>query len=196
MLPVEVSSRVASTRPSITHPHPAVRGTFHFDESHNGRMGSLQVAARIEESGSGELCRTILGALPHWFGIPDSVADYVAVADRSPSIIATADEIDVGITTLVTHNPYAAEVYVMGVLPEYHRKGVGWAMLRAAEAMLASSGVEFLQVKTLSPTKPDTGYERTRAFYFAYGFRPLEEFPLLWDTDNPALQMIKAISIS
>ena len=64
---VEMSSRVASTRPSITHPQPAVRGTFHFDGSHNGRMGSLQFSTRIEESGSGDV-RTILGALPHWFG--------------------------------------------------------------------------------------------------------------------------------
>lgn len=159
-------------------------------------MRSLQVSTRFEGSGSGELCRSVLAALPHWFGIPESVADYVAVADRSPSVIATADEKDVGITTLVSHSPYAAEVYVMGVLPEYHRHGAGRAMLRAAETRLAGEGVEFLQVKTLSPSKPDAGYERTRAFYFAYGFRPLEEFPLLWDAENPALQMVKAVSVS
>ncbi len=159
-------------------------------------MDPLRVTTRIEESGSGELCRFVLDALPHWFGIPGSVADYVAAADRSPSVIAAAHGKDVGITTLVTHSPYAAEVYVMGVLPKYRRRGVGWAMLRAAESQLARSGVEFLQVKTLSPAKPDAGYEQTRAFYFAYGFRPLEEFPLLWDPDNPALQMIKAVRAS
>lgn len=159
-------------------------------------MGSLGVTLRIEESGSGKICRSILEALPHWFGIPASVADFVAVADRSPSVIATADERDIGITTVVSHSPYAAEVYVMGVLPRHRRQGVGRAMLRAAEARLASSGVQFLQVKTLSPSKHDMGYEQTRAFYLAYGFRPLEEFPLLWDSDNPALQMIKTIPIS
>jgi hypothetical protein len=53
--------------------------------------------------------------------------------------------------------------------------------------------VEFLQVKTVAPRKPDDGYEKTRAFYLAYGFRPLEEFQDLWDVDNPALQMIKVI---
>jgi GNAT superfamily N-acetyltransferase len=157
-------------------------------------VGAQVIATRIEESGSGDICRFILHALPHWFGIPSSVADYVAVADRSPSVIAMADRKDIGIATLVSHSPYAAEVYVMGVLPEYHRMGAGTAMLRAAETRLASAGVEFLQVKTLSPAKPDAGYEQTRAFYFAYGFRPLEEFPLLWDADNPALQMVKAIA--
>jgi GNAT superfamily N-acetyltransferase len=154
---------------------------------------ALSISTRIEESGCGRTCRTILDALPHWFGVPASVADYVAVADRSPSVIASADGRDVGIATIVSHSPYAAEVYVMGVLPECHRRGVGRALLRAAEVRLASEGVEYLQVKTRGPSKPDAGYEKTRAFYLAYGFRPLEEFPLLWDADNPALQMIKTV---
>lgn len=157
-------------------------------------MGDQVVVTRIEESGSGEICRSILARLPQWFGIPESVERFVAVADRSPSVVAAADEKDIGITTLLSHSPFAAEVYVMGVLPEYHRMGAGKAMLRAAETRLATSGVEFLQVKTLSASKPDAGYERTRAFYFACGFRPLEEFPLLWDADNPALQMVKAVT--
>jgi GNAT superfamily N-acetyltransferase len=156
---------------------------------------ALPLSTRIEETGSGRTCRTILEALPHWFGVPASVDDYVAVADRSPSVIASADGREVGIATVVSHSPYAAEVYVMGVLPEWHRRGVGRAMLRAAETRLASQGVEYLQVKTRGPSKPDAGYEETRAFYLAYGFRPLEEFPLLWDADNPALQMIKTVGV-
>jgi len=155
---------------------------------------ALQIGTRVEESGSGRICRTILEALPHWFGIPASVADYVAVADQSPSVIASAGPTDVGIATIVSHSPYAAEVYVMGVLPDYHRRGVGRAMLRAAETRLARQGVEYLQVKTRGPSKPDEGYEKTRAFYLAYGFRPLEEFPLLWDAENPALMLIKTVS--
>ena len=156
-------------------------------------MELLEVTTRIQPSGGGEVCRSILGALPHWFGIPDAVVDFVAAADRSPSVIASVDGKDIGITTIVSHSPYAAEVYVMGVLPEYRRKGVGSVMLRTVEAMLSRSGVEFLQVKTLSPSRPDVGYEETRAFHLAYGFRPLEEFPSLWDSQNPALQMVKAV---
>ena len=85
------------------------------------------------------------------------------------------------------------EVYVLAVLPELHRQGIGRALLGHAEGMLAADGVDFLQVKTLAPSKPDDGYEKTLAFYVAYGFRPLEEFRDLWDADNPALQMIKVI---
>jgi hypothetical protein len=51
-----------------------------------------------------------------------------------------------------------------------------------------------LQVNTLSAARPDPGYDATRAFYLAYGFRPLEEFPTRWDPANPALQLIKSIT--
>jgi GNAT superfamily N-acetyltransferase len=143
--------------------------------------------------GSGEICREILAALPASFGIPSSVEDFIAVADRSPTVIASLGDRDIGLLTLVRHSPYSAEVYVMGVIPEFHRQGVGHALLGHAEGILAADGVEFLQVKTLSPSKPDGGYDKTRAFYLACGFRPLEEFPRLWDRDNPALQMIKVV---
>jgi hypothetical protein len=53
-----------------------------------------------------------------------------------------------------------------------------------------------LQVKTLSASRPDPGYDKTRAFYLAFGFRPLEEFPTLWYPSNPALQLIKSIGPS
>jgi GNAT superfamily N-acetyltransferase len=128
-----------------------------------------------------------------WFGIPASVEDYVATADRSPTVIASLRAEEVGLLTLVRHSRYAAEVYVMAVLPELHRHGIGRALLAHAEGVLAADGVEFLQVKTLAPSKPDDGYDKTRAFYLAYGFRPLEEYKDLWDAENPALQMIKVI---
>ena len=148
---------------------------------------------RSEAFGAGETCRRILTTLPTWFGIPASVEDYVATAERSPTVIAGLEDEEVGFLTMVRHSPYAAEVYVMAVLPDLHRQGIGRALLGYAEAMLGADGVEFLQVKTLAPSKPDEGYEKTRAFYLDYGFRPLEEFPDLWDPENPALQMIKAI---
>ena len=153
------------------------------------------VRIRHQEAGTGETCRRILKTLPEWFGIPASAEDYAATAERSPSVVASRNGDDIGFVTLVRHSPYAAEVYVMAVRPEFHRQGIGRQLLWSAEEQLVTDGVEFLQVKTLAPSKPDDGYEKTRAFYFAYGFRPLEEFPDLWDAENPALQMIKVVSL-
>jgi GNAT superfamily N-acetyltransferase len=160
---------------------------------HAGRVEPLEATLRVEPAGSGALCGRVLAALPTWFGIPESVADYVAGADAHPTVVACTEGEDVGILTLVTHTPYAAEVYVMGVLPHRHRRGIGRAMLERAEDWLSERDIEYLQVKTLSPRHPDPGYAKTRAFYLACGFRPLEEFLDLWGADQPALQMVKAL---
>jgi GNAT superfamily N-acetyltransferase len=82
----------------------------------------------------------------------------------------------------------------MGVRPEHHRHGIGRQMLGLAETWLRGRDIEYLQVKTLSPRHPDPGYVKTRDFYFAVGFRPLEEFPELWQPESPALQMVKTLS--
>jgi GNAT superfamily N-acetyltransferase len=158
-----------------------------------GVAAEVELRIRDQAVGAGEICRRILETLPTWFGIPASVEDYIATADRSPTVVASLGDEDVGLLTLVRHSRYAAEVYVMAVLPELHRQGIGRALLGHSESTLAADGVEFLQVKTLAQSKPDDGYDKTRAFYLAYGFRPLEEFPGLWDAENPALQMIKVI---
>jgi len=151
------------------------------------------IELRTEAAGAGGTCRRILETLPSWFGIPAAVEDYVAVADRSVTVVASRDDQDVGFLTLVSHGPFAAEIYVMGVIPQEHRQGIGRLLLAEAESRLATAGVEFLQVKTLSSKRSDKGYDKTRAFYLSCGFRPLEELPEIWGPENPALQMIKAI---
>ena len=80
----------------------------------------------------------------------------------------------------------------MGVRRERHGAGLGTAVLDAGEAYLRDRGVEYLQVKTLGPSRPDAGYERTRGFYEARGFVPLEELHDLWDA-NPCLLLVKSL---
>ena len=99
-----------------------------------------------------------------------------------------------GIATIKHHSPYAAEIYLMAIKPAFHRHGMGRLMLGRVERRLAADNVEFLQVKTLSAARDDEGYAKTRAFWLACGFRPLEEFPTLWDPSNPALQLIKTVA--
>jgi hypothetical protein len=45
----------------------------------------------------------------------------------------------------------------------------------------------------LSAVHPDQGYAKTRAFYQAMGFCPLEELPDFWDAENPCLRMVKKL---
>jgi ribosomal protein S18 acetylase RimI-like enzyme len=143
--------------------------------------------------GQSAVCEPILRALPEWFGIGEATRQYILDVETMPTFLATVEERVVGFLTFRQHSPYAAEVHVMGVHPRAHRRGVGRALMQALEAHLREQGIEFLQVKTLSPAHPDQNYAKTRAFYRAMGFKPLEEFPDLWDEQHPCLQMIKGL---
>lgn len=145
------------------------------------------------EVGRAAIAEPVLRALPDWFGIEAATLHYIAYTDAHPTFVASADERPVGFLALLEHSPYAAEIYVMAVLPDFHRMGVGRALVEAAEAHLRARHFEYLQVKTLADTDPDAGYRATRAFYRALGFRDLEVFPTLWSASNPCLQLIKRI---
>ena len=152
-----------------------------------------------------EAVERLLRALPQWFGIEASNAAYVEAARHLPAYLAwpatgpssAPDGGPVGaagVLLLERHFPAAAEIYLLAVDPAYHRHGAGRALVAAAETGLIADGVEFLQVKTLGPSRPDEGYQRTREFYAAVGFTPLEEIHGLWDPENPCLIMIKHLA--
>lgn len=151
------------------------------------------VVLQTHASGSGPRCRAILDQLPTWFGVPEANDEYVERADRQPTTIARVDGRDAGLLIIDNYTDKSAEVHLLAVVPDLHRRGIGTALLRHAERELRADGYEYLQVKTLSARNPDAGYAKTRAFYEAYGFRSLEEWPALWDPSNPALQMVKSI---
>jgi len=137
------------------------------------------------------ICEPVLRSLPQWFGIEAANVQYLQDIEELPTFLAQGDGGVTGFLTIREHNEYAAEIHIVGVRPEAHRQGIGRALLAEAERYLAQRGIEYLQVKTLSPAHPDQGYARTRAFYRAMGFRPLEEFPELWGPENPCLLMVK-----
>ncbi|MBN1660145.1 MAG: GNAT family N-acetyltransferase [Anaerolineae bacterium] len=144
--------------------------------------------------GQAAACEPILRALPDWFGIEEAIVHYVGEIERLPTFRAVGDGgATLGFVSVKQHTPFAADLYVLGVRREAHRQGIGSAMLAAVEAWLRGQGVEYLQVKTLSEAHPDPNYARTRLFYEAAGFRPLEEMPELWDEANPCLIMIKRL---
>ncbi len=154
---------------------------------------SINVRLRNEATGSGSTCRRILEALPAWFGVPRSFEDCVAASDRLPAAIASVGNDDVGILTWLMHTPLVAEVYVLGVVPDFHHQDVDRRLLCHVESSIAKCGVNVLQVKTLSPRTPDDGYERTRSFYLSCGFRPVERVTDTRGQKNPALVMFKPV---
>jgi ribosomal protein S18 acetylase RimI-like enzyme len=140
------------------------------------------------------VCVPILRALPDWFGIEQDILDYEREIEQLPTFLARLDGSVAGFLSLKQHNPFSAEIYVMAVRPEAHRLGLGRALVQAAENHSHDLGVEYMQVKTLGPSRPDKGYGRTIAFYSALGFRPLEEFPQIWGEANPCLILVKRLT--
>jgi len=147
------------------------------------------VAAVEQPAARSELCREILAAVPDWFQIPEAVEDYVRAVAELPTFASGRD----GFLSLKLHTDAAAEIYVMGVKPESHRRGIGTALVEAGEAFLCARGIEYLQVKTLGPSEPSEHYAATRRFYAARGFRPLEELTAIWGEENPCLIMVKRL---
>lgn len=153
---------------------------------------TLRISER--DFGAGALCRSILDQLPEWFGIPESNADYARLADEGPAWLAVDNGEVVGLMLLKPHFTTAVEVYLLAVVPARHRSGVGRTLIAAAEAWAKARGARYLTVKTRGPSLPYEPYERTRAFYEAVGFVPVEEFTEIWGPENPALLMVKAVA--
>jgi len=160
-----------------------------------GPVGSVLHPVPVLDGRRGAICREVLESLPEWFGIPASVESYVAAADELPMLACFDPAGDVvGFVSVKIHTAFAAEVYVMGVKRSWQRRGIGRALIEAVVELAISQGVRFLTVKTLSPSNDDPNYARTRLFYEAVGFLPIEEFPTLWGPENPCIFMLRPIS--
>jgi len=153
-------------------------------------MKETRSSIRSMIEGEADECERILRSLPEWFGIEESIIGYRRDIEAMDTYVTEISGKVVGFLTLNQHNEFSAEIHVMALSGERHGHGLGRALVEHAEQMLRSRSVEYLEVKTLGPSRPDEHYERTRGFYFALGFRPLEE-NRLWGEVNPCLIMVK-----
>ena len=141
----------------------------------------------------GEICKQILHSLPDWFGIEESIIQYIKDADAMPTMIVKDENNVIGFLTIKRHFSETAEIHCMGILPQYHRKGIGKLLIQELENNLKNDGFKILQVKTISEESDCKFYAKTREFYKSVGFIPLEVFPKLWDESNPCLQLVKQL---
>ena len=135
----------------------------------------------------------LLRSLPDWFGIEESIVDYVRDAHSKPTYLAVDPSGGVVGAMLVTdHNASTKEIHLMAVAADHQRLGIGRAMVNAVESDARRAGVKLLEVKTLGPSMDYEPYARTREFYHAVGFVPVEEIVGLWP-GNPCLIMVKPL---
>ena len=130
------------------------------------------------------IARLILEQLPEWFGIPEARENYIRESAGEFMIASFENGTPNGFLCLKETGKDTVEIAVMGVLKEYHRKGIGTRLFEAAKEIAVEKGYSFLQVKTVQMDRYEE-YDRTNRFYLALGFKEFEVFPTLWEERNP-----------
>lgn len=133
------------------------------------------------------ISRSILESLTEWFEIDENREKYIEDSSQW-SFFAAFEEEDnnkpVGFLCLKETGPEAVELAVMGVLKQYHRKGVGRCLFEAAKEFAADKGYAFLHVKTVQYGVYKE-YDKTNLFYKSLGFKELEVIEEIWGKENP-----------
>ena len=152
-------------------------------------MDLKEISAANEKQ---RITRAILEALPDWFGVEESREEYIRKSADLTFYAAYDGNRPIGFICLKETGKDTAEICVMGVLKEYHRKGVGKALFGAAKKAAVCAGYSFLQVKTVQMGKY-ADYDATNRFYLSLGFKEFEVFPTLWDEWNPCQVYVMAL---
>lgn len=128
----------------------------------------------------------VLEKLPQWFGNKQALDDYIEKVSGFPYWAALNNENScVGFLSVKRHYGHTGDIFLCGVLPEYHRSGIGKSLYQLAEVYLIQNGCKYIIVKTLSDVVSYEPYARTRAFYESVGFEPLVTLTEMWDEENP-----------
>ncbi|MGG5461129.1 GNAT family N-acetyltransferase [Clostridium sp. B9] len=139
-----------------------------------------------------EIAKSILSELSEWFGLPDSTAEYIKYSKEMPFWADIENEQVRGFIALKETSLYTAEVYVMGVLKQFHRNKIGNDLFKACYDYAKEQGYLYMQVKTVKEGCYEV-YNRTSMFYKSLGFKEFECFDTLWDEWNPCQIYIKSI---
>lgn len=138
------------------------------------------------------IARRVLESLPEWFGIAESREEYIRESVDQPFFACYVGGQAAGFLCLKETGKATAELPVMGILPAFHRHGLGRALFDRAKAYAQARGYSFLQVKTVQMGRYEI-YDRTNKFYLSLGFQEFEVFPTLWDAHNPCQVYVMAL---
>lgn len=138
------------------------------------------------------IARNVLEALHDWFEVDESREQYITESADQIFLAAKQDARYVGFLCLKQTGDATVELAVMGVLKEYHRSGLGRALVQEAERIAKDAGFSFMQVKTVRMGVYED-YDRTNLFYRSCGFKELEVIEAIWGAENPCQIYIKSL---
>ncbi len=139
-----------------------------------------------------KITRNILESLTDWFEIPEARENYIENSADQLFFAALEDSTPIGFLYLKESGKDTIELYVMGVLKEYQRRGIGRSLFEEAKKVALANGYSFIQVKTVQMGKYEE-YDKTNKFYISLGFKEFEVLPTLWDENNPCQIYVMAL---
>lgn len=145
---------------------------------------NMKIIKVVDNEEKKKITRAILEALPEWFGIVEAREEYILDSVGKDFFCAIEKDKIVGFLYLKQTGKDTVELAVMGVLKEYHRKGIGRALFEYAKESIKESGYSFIQVKTVKMGMYED-YDCTNRFYISLGFKEFEVLNSLWDENNP-----------
>jgi len=93
--------------------------------SPNERRIKMEIKQLTDNSEKQNVTRLILEALPDWFGIPEAREGYIKESADKIFFCAYDRDRPIGFLYLKETGNDTVELYVMGVLMEFHRNGIG-----------------------------------------------------------------------
>ena len=78
-----------------------------------------------------KVCESILRSLPLWFGLEYAIVNYIKDVKTMDTWVAYDGDSPIGFISIHKHFEYSAEIHVMGIRSEYHRKGIGHTLLKS-----------------------------------------------------------------
>lgn len=139
------------------------------------------------------ICKSVLLDLPEWFGIEEARRHYIDEVVNYPFIALFVGDKAVGFYSLREENSNVLDMYVLGILKEYHGKGLGRKLQEYVNEYAKKNGYSYVMVLTLSEKHPDIGYKMTRDFYHKMEFIDMFQSNKIWDKNNPTQIMIKKL---
>jgi GNAT superfamily N-acetyltransferase len=134
----------------------------------------------------------IAESLPEWFDEDARTRAIPIDLTRQEGFVGESDgQVVAFITLYVMEGRF--HIGWIAVRREFHRKGIGRALVHQAEAKARSMGIDELAVYTMGDAVDYPPYEQTRRFYLAAGF----QVSMRKQTDNPGcpqeLHMIRRV---
>ena len=94
---------------------------------------NMKIIKVINDEDKKKITRAILEALPEWFGIVEAREEYILDSVGKDFFCAIEKDKVVGFLYLKQTGKDTIELAVMGVLKEYHRKGIERALFEYAK---------------------------------------------------------------